>query len=226
MRAIDSFPSSTGPGCFGLRPEHIKDIIEADSGENLLDVLTHLVNHLLSGSAPDCIAPLIPGANLFALPKKDGSVHPVAGVITNVSNVHGIEFNHWYLDDRVISGSPRVVAHAPVQSNYVWIFVVPLRLSILPGFLIREILPKLLVEIEIVAKLPEPQSAYLLLNHCSSAPKVGHLMRTIPPSTIREFTSLFDSSVLRTFENMTATQLNTNAKIPSSTPRRLRTYEH
>ncbi|KAI0979865.1 hypothetical protein GJ496_001951 [Pomphorhynchus laevis] len=36
----------------------------------------------------------------------------IEGVITKVSNVHGIEFNHWYLDDGVIGESPRAVAHA------------------------------------------------------------------------------------------------------------------
>ncbi|KAI0985868.1 hypothetical protein GJ496_006810 [Pomphorhynchus laevis] len=34
-------------------------MIDADSGGNLLDTLTHLVNHLLSGSAPNSSAPFI-----------------------------------------------------------------------------------------------------------------------------------------------------------------------
>ncbi|KAI0985245.1 hypothetical protein GJ496_002288 [Pomphorhynchus laevis] len=53
-------------------------MIEADSGGNLLDTLTHLVNHLLSGSVPNSLAPFIAGANLFGLPKKDGGIRPVA----------------------------------------------------------------------------------------------------------------------------------------------------
>ncbi|KAI0986183.1 hypothetical protein GJ496_002084 [Pomphorhynchus laevis] len=55
-------------------------MIEADSGGNLLDTLTHLVNHLLSGSAPNSLDPFIAGANLFGLPKKDGGIRPVAVV--------------------------------------------------------------------------------------------------------------------------------------------------
>ncbi|KAI0982420.1 hypothetical protein GJ496_006601 [Pomphorhynchus laevis] len=53
-------------------------MIKADSGGNLLDTLTYLVNKLLSGSAPNSLAPFIAGANLFGLPKKDGGIRPVA----------------------------------------------------------------------------------------------------------------------------------------------------
>ncbi|KAI0981116.1 hypothetical protein GJ496_008751 [Pomphorhynchus laevis] len=69
--------------------------------------------------------------------------------------------------------------------------------------LLRDLLPRLMKEIEVIANLPDPQSAYLLLRHCASAPKIGHLMRTISPLTLR------------------ASQLTVSARIQASLPFRL-----
>ncbi|KAI0989621.1 hypothetical protein GJ496_009596 [Pomphorhynchus laevis] len=87
--------------------------------------------------------------------------------------------------------------------------------------LLRDLLPRLTKEIEVIANLPDPQSAYLLLRHCASAPKIGHLMHTISPLTLRGFTQAFDDVIMKAFENLTASQLTVSAKIQASLPFRL-----
>ncbi|KAI0979762.1 hypothetical protein GJ496_010290 [Pomphorhynchus laevis] len=191
-------------------------MIEADSGGNLLDTLTHLVNHLLSGSAPNSLAPFIAGANLFGLPKKDGGIRPVAGIAQSLETLN-IDFRtlklHLNWSKTEIIGVPDAIqicsnlCHSSPANNTTGNFQLlgsPIgSTDFIKDVLLRDLIPRRTKEIEVIANLPDPQSAYLLLRHCASAPKIGHLMRTISPLTLR------------------ASQLTVSAKIQASLPFRL-----
>ncbi|KAI0982912.1 hypothetical protein GJ496_009314 [Pomphorhynchus laevis] len=191
-------------------------MIEADSGGNLLDTLTHLVNHLLSGSAPNSLAPFIAGANLFSLPKKDGGIQPVAAIAQSL-NTLSIDFLtlklHLNWSKTEIIGVPDAIqicsnlCHSSPANNTTGNFKLlgsPIGSTyFIKDVLLRDLLPRLTKEIEVIANLPDPQSAYLLLRHCASATKLGHLIRTISPLTLR------------------ASQLTVTAKIQVSLPFRL-----
>lgn len=77
-KAIKSFAPGSSGGCFDLRPEHLQDLLTADTGGILLERLTCFVNYMLSGLAPRSLAPFFAGANLIALPKKDSNIRPIA----------------------------------------------------------------------------------------------------------------------------------------------------
>ena len=77
--AVLSFPSGSGAGMDGLKPQHLKDCLAdrtMDSG--LLTALTAFVNGLLRGDCPQEIHPLLFGGALTALSKKDGGIRPIA----------------------------------------------------------------------------------------------------------------------------------------------------
>ncbi|KAI0979166.1 hypothetical protein GJ496_011426 [Pomphorhynchus laevis] len=168
-------------------------MIEADSGGNLLDKITHLVNHLLSGSAPNSLAPFIAGANLFGLPKKDKGIRPVAvAEIIGVSDTIQICSNLCHSSQANNTTGNFQLLGSPIGST-----------DFIKDVLLRDYLPILTKEIKVIANLPDPQSAYLLLRHCASAHIIGHLTRTISPLTLR------------------ASQLTVSAKIQASLPFRL-----
>lgn len=78
---ILSFPNGSAGGLDGLTPQHLKDLVNpfvGQSAETLVRNLTELVKIMLSGKVPDAITPILYGANLVALTKKDGGVRPIA----------------------------------------------------------------------------------------------------------------------------------------------------
>ncbi|KAI5645635.1 reverse transcriptase (RNA-dependent DNA polymerase) domain-containing protein [Phthorimaea operculella] len=80
-KAIISFKSGSASGPDGLSPQHLKDMINGLLGENskvLLESLAALFNLILSGRVPNDITPVLYGANLCALKKKDGGIRPIA----------------------------------------------------------------------------------------------------------------------------------------------------
>ena len=79
--AIRSFPNGSSGGMDGLRPQHLKDMTgpgTGGAGSALLDVLCSLGNLMLDGRVPDEVTPLLYGASLCALSKKDGGARPIA----------------------------------------------------------------------------------------------------------------------------------------------------
>lgn len=80
-KSIYSFRNSSAGGIDSLRPQHLKDIlsIKYDSKEdNVLTALTNLSNFMLAGKVNVKFLPIIYGASLIALSKKDGGVRPIA----------------------------------------------------------------------------------------------------------------------------------------------------
>ena len=76
----DTIISNTG-GPDGLRPQHLKDLTCAstgDAGRRLLTLLTQFTNLCLAGRVPAEIQPVFCGASLCALNKKDGGIRPIA----------------------------------------------------------------------------------------------------------------------------------------------------
>ena len=81
LKAINSFPPGSCGGITRLRPLHLKEVLRPDVGhqrELLLFQLTALVNRIISNQLPDFIMPVLLGANLTALNKKNGGIRPIA----------------------------------------------------------------------------------------------------------------------------------------------------
>ncbi|XP_048479848.1 uncharacterized protein LOC125489131 [Plutella xylostella] len=78
--AIMSFRCGSTGGLDGLSPQHLKDLLAStgQAGETLLSNLTALINLMLAGKVNTLIAPLMYGARLCALNKKDGGIRPIA----------------------------------------------------------------------------------------------------------------------------------------------------
>ena len=78
---IKSFPSGSAGGPDGLRPQHLKDLTGESAergGRELLIALTSFINHILQGNAPLSVCPILFGATLIALRKKEGDIRPIA----------------------------------------------------------------------------------------------------------------------------------------------------
>ncbi|XP_063617938.1 uncharacterized protein LOC134790882 [Cydia splendana] len=78
---ILSFKIGSAAGLDGLSPQHLKDLTShsvGDAGERLVDSLTKLINLMYTGNVNPEIVPILYGANLIALTKKDGGVRPIA----------------------------------------------------------------------------------------------------------------------------------------------------
>ena len=78
--AIQSFPNGSAGGPDGLRPQHLKDMINPsanDGRQALLSSLTLFIKLVLEGDVPVSARPYFFGANLVALGKKDGGVRPI-----------------------------------------------------------------------------------------------------------------------------------------------------
>ena len=79
--AVKTFPAGSAGGLDGLRPQHLKDMIGAQTGttgQRLLTLLTEFTNLCLSGRVPMTVRPVFCGAKLCALSKKDGGIRPIA----------------------------------------------------------------------------------------------------------------------------------------------------
>ena len=78
---IKSFQAGSSGGIAGLKPQHLKDMTSAltgDAGIKLLRSLTEFTNLCLLGRIPNEIQPIFCGASLCALKKIDGSIRPIA----------------------------------------------------------------------------------------------------------------------------------------------------
>ena len=81
LAAIKTFAPGSAGGPDGLRPQHLKDLTGAsagDAGRRLLAQLTEFANLCLTGRVSAAIQPVLCGASLCALTKKDGGIRPIA----------------------------------------------------------------------------------------------------------------------------------------------------
>lgn len=79
--AIASFKTGSAAGLDGISPQHLKDLTArgvGDAGIKLVTSLSNMINLMLSGRINPDIVPILYGANLIALTKKDGGVRPIA----------------------------------------------------------------------------------------------------------------------------------------------------
>ena len=78
---IKSFPLGSSGGITRLRPQHLKEAIRNEAGDQqkrLLQQLTYLINVIISNKLPTYVSPILLGANITALNKKDGGIRPIA----------------------------------------------------------------------------------------------------------------------------------------------------
>ncbi len=81
IEGIQYFDNGSAGGIDGLRPQHLKDLVAQNNGhlaDKLTDALGHLTTIIISGEIPTNIRPILFGANLTALLKKDGGIRPIA----------------------------------------------------------------------------------------------------------------------------------------------------
>lgn len=76
--AVLSFGPGSAAGASGWRASHLKVLLLVDSSGRFLDALTALVQLLARGQALQAVRPLLGGATLIALNKKDGGIRPIA----------------------------------------------------------------------------------------------------------------------------------------------------
>ena len=77
-RCLRAFPAETAPGPSGLRAQHLRDACVAGCHDALIVQLTAVLNVMVQGRAPPCVAPVVAGAGLVALTKPNGGLRPIA----------------------------------------------------------------------------------------------------------------------------------------------------
>jgi hypothetical protein len=77
--SMASFPRSSAPGPLGLRASHLQDALRRPGrGAPLVSVIARFCHMWAHGLIPKEMAPVLCGANLTPLRKKDGGVGPIA----------------------------------------------------------------------------------------------------------------------------------------------------
>lgn len=95
--AIQSFPAGSSGGPDGLRPQHLKDVLQTNDPESgFLSAITGFVNMVLAGCCPPEITKYFFGGRLIALRKKQGGIRPIAvgftlrRLVSKCASLHGI----------------------------------------------------------------------------------------------------------------------------------------
>ena len=81
LEALKSFKPGSGAGPDGLRPGHLQSLTSKGSGaagERLKNSITSLCNLMCRGEVPEKVQPVLYGATLCALSKKEGGIRPIA----------------------------------------------------------------------------------------------------------------------------------------------------
>jgi len=79
--AIRGFAPGSAAGRDGLKPQHLKDMIDL-RGETLTLALADFANLVLAGRVPHSVRPSFFGATLLPFKKKDGGLRPIAVGLT------------------------------------------------------------------------------------------------------------------------------------------------
>lgn len=77
-KVLRSFPKGSAGGLVGLKPQHLKDAMTPGSDDEVGRLLAIVLSMLARGDIPAEVRPLICGASLVALPKRDGGLRPIA----------------------------------------------------------------------------------------------------------------------------------------------------
>ena len=77
-KMLKSFSRGTAPGPSGLRAQHLKDAVRSAHGDEAVEQLTAICNHLARGEAPEFLSQYLAGASLMALEKPGGGIRPIA----------------------------------------------------------------------------------------------------------------------------------------------------
>jgi hypothetical protein len=78
LKAVQAFHNGSAAGPSGLRPQHLLDGVRSPDQRVALEALTDVLNTLVWGRVPICLAPAIAGAALHAIAKGEGDVRPIA----------------------------------------------------------------------------------------------------------------------------------------------------
>lgn len=78
--AVRTFPGGSAGGLDSMRPCYLKELLVArgQAGGSLLRALSSVIVVMLQGKVPSSIIPVLYGASLFPLAKKDGGIRPIA----------------------------------------------------------------------------------------------------------------------------------------------------
>ena len=79
-KAALKFKKGTAAGPSGLRPEHLRVVLQSPAirREGASNTLTKLLNRMVAGMIPLEVAPYVCGAHLHASKKRDGGIRPIA----------------------------------------------------------------------------------------------------------------------------------------------------
>jgi len=80
--AVQSFAPGSAGGRDGLRPQHLKDLVNERVGGDLAEVLADFSNLVLRGGVPEVVRPVFFGASLLPFTKKEGGIRPIAVGLT------------------------------------------------------------------------------------------------------------------------------------------------
>ena len=118
-----SFPAGSSGGPDGLRPQHLKDLVNCrEAGPDLLSALTAFINMTLAGHCPADVAPIFFGGRLIALNKKSGGIRPIAiGLVlrrlaSKCANAFGVARLTTYLSPRQLGVGTAGGCEAAVHS--------------------------------------------------------------------------------------------------------------
>src|SRR5277367_3649625 len=80
--AVQSFAPGSAGGRDGLRPQHLKDLVNERVGGDLAEILADFANLVLRGGVPEVVRPVFFGASLLPFTKKEGGIRPIAVCLT------------------------------------------------------------------------------------------------------------------------------------------------
>ena len=81
LAAVQSFPNGSAGEIDGLRPQHLKDMLNQPIGparSSLAEALAKLMTLMIHGKAPEGMCDILYGTSLTALKKKDSGIRPIA----------------------------------------------------------------------------------------------------------------------------------------------------
>src|SRR5277367_3746580 len=96
--AVQSFAPGSAGGRDGLRPQHLKDLVNERVGGDLAEILADFANLVLRGGVPEVVRPVFFGASLLPFTKKEGGIRPIAvgltlrRLVSKMANTRALEW--------------------------------------------------------------------------------------------------------------------------------------